>query len=78
MPSAAKVRVRGLVLRIEILGENTVHGKHVNLVLLENGPHGFVAAYLALVGWILQIPFPYVFPYLFDSLWPRELNFIVE
>lgn len=42
-----------LVLAIEILPEEFVHGEHMDLVLLEDGSHGIVTADHAFVVWIL-------------------------
>lgn len=60
---------------IEILTQDLVHGKHVNLVLLENAAHTIIASYLTFVIWILKTICLDIFPYLLDSLRTRKCSF---
>jgi hypothetical protein len=57
-----------LIHSIQILIQNLVHGKHVDAILLEHRAQRIVAAYLALVGWVLQVSLFDVLPDFFDSL----------
>jgi hypothetical protein len=51
--SPSRLTTTSLVLGVEVLIENFVHGEHVNTVLFEDGAHGVVASYLALVAGVL-------------------------
>jgi hypothetical protein len=60
---------------IQVLAKNLVHGKHVNLVLLEHTPHRSITTYLSLVLWILKVVLFDIFPYLFNGLRAGECAF---
>jgi hypothetical protein len=59
---------------IEVLVQHLVHGKHMNLILLEHFAHGIIADDVSLVARVLQIMFAYVLPDSLDTLWPRKLR----
>lgn len=54
--------------------DQLVHLEHVDLGLLEDGRHLFVAEDLALVLWVLQLVALDVLPELLDDLRAGELN----
>lgn len=57
-----------LVERVELAAEELVHREHVDGGLLENSLHLVIAAYLALVGGLLQVVRFDMLPQLLDDL----------
>lgn len=60
--------VGSLVERVELAAEELVHREHVDSGLLEHGLHLVIAAYLSLVGWLLQVVRLDVLPQFLDDL----------
>lgn len=61
-------RVGSLVERVELAAEELVHREHVDGGLLEHRLHLVVAAYLSLVGGLLQVIRFDVLPQFLDDL----------
>jgi hypothetical protein len=63
---------------VELWVEDLVHGKHMDLVGLEDSPESVVTENLPLVGWVLEVVRFDIFPYFLHGLGTGELGFAEE
>ena len=64
--------------KIDSLPKNLIHREHIDLLYAEYHPHRLIAHDFLLVVRVLKLIPLYVFPQLFDYLWPGEVSYLEE